>query len=271
MEDIFNKAAGAAKFIKQHVQDVGDLCIITGSGLDPVLQSFKKLYSIPFSKIPHLRDATFHKGEFMILEHNGKRICALNGRLHFYEGYSAAEVGFPVRILYCLGVKELIMTNATGGLQADYTPGQVLLVKDHINLLPDNPLRGVNDTRFGNRFPDMSNAYDKTWRKETLAIAKGEQIDLQEAVYACFQGPSLETPAEYLYLHRIGADIVGMSTVPEVITAIHCKMKVLVFSVVTNVCMPIADITPTTVESVVKVANTAIPILKKLIISSLDD
>ena len=269
MEDLFNKAAGAAKFIRQHVDDIGDLCIITGSGLNPILESFTVVQKIAFSRIPHLRDATFHKGEFMILEHKGKRYCALSGRLHYYEGYSAAEVAFPIRILFCLGIKRLILTNATGGLQERYEAGQIVLVKDHINLLPDNPLRGPNESKFGPRFPDMSNAYNKEWRIETLALAQQLGINLEEGVYACFQGPSLETPAEYLYLNRIGADLVGMSTVPEVIAANHCGMKVLVFSVVTNVCMPIEDITPTTVESVIEVANKAIPVLKELIFGSL--
>jgi len=189
--------------------------------------------------------------------------------LHYYEGYSAAEVAFPIRILFCLGVKKLILTNASGGLQPHYNAGQIILVKDHINLLPDNPLRGPNENKFGPRFPDMSDAYNKEWRNATLELAKRSNINLEEGIYACFQGPSLETPAEYLYLNKIGADLVGMSTVPEVIAANHCGMKVLVLSVVTNVCMPIEDITPTTVESVIEVANKAIPVLKKLVFGSL--
>ncbi len=269
MKDIFNKAAGAAKFIKQQIDDLGELCIITGSGLNPILESFTIIKSIAFSRIPHLRDATFHKGEFLVLEHEGKRYCALNGRLHYYEGYSAAEVAFPIRILFCLGVRKLIMTNATGGLQSHYEPGQIVMVKDHINLLPDNPLRGYNESNFGPRFPDMSDAYNKEWRQTTLELAKSQNINLEQGIYACFQGPSLETPAEYFYLNKIGADLVGMSTVPEVIAANHCGIKVLVFSVVTNVCMPIEDITPTTVESVIEVANRAIPVLKKLVFGSL--
>ncbi|MBT8232568.1 MAG: purine-nucleoside phosphorylase, partial [Saprospiraceae bacterium] len=260
-----------AKFIKQQITDLGNLCIITGSGLNPILEEFKIIKKIPFSQIPHLRDATFHKGEFLVLEYNDKRYCALSGRLHYYEGYSAAEVAFPIRILFCLGIQKLIMTNAAGGLQAHYKAGQVVLVKDHINLLPDNPLRGPNESNFGPRFPDMSDAYNKEWRKQTIQIAQKLEINLEEGVYACFQGPSLETPAEYLYLNKIGADLVGMSTVPEVIAANHCGMDVLVFSIVTNVCMPIEDITPTTVESVIEVANKSIPVLKKLVFEMLDN
>lgn len=265
MEEIFRKASGAAKHILSQASDLGDFCIITGSGLHSILDNYKVIAQIPFSQIPHLKDATFHKGEFLVLENNGKRFCALNGRLHFYEGYSTIEVTFPIRILFCLGIKRLIMTNAAGGLDPDYKAGQVVIVKDHINLLPENPLRGPNDARFGPRFPDMSDAYSKKIRDTIIAKSKLENIDLKEGIYACFQGPSLETKAEYAYLNNIGADLVGMSTVPEVIVGKHCGMEVIVFSVVTNVCMPIENIQPTTVESVIEIANKAIPTVKKLV------
>ena len=265
MEDIYAKANGAARYIKNQVQDLGKTCIITGSGLSSILEPYEVIHRIPFSKIPHLNQATFHKGEFLVLKSNDRIFCALNGRLHYYEGYSAQEVSFPIRILHLLGIKCLIMTNAAGGLNIDYTAGDVVLVKDHINLLPDNPLRGPNDSRFGIRFPDMSDAYHKELRKKVVDLCEEHSIRLREGVYACFQGPSLETPSEYKFLNIIGADLVGMSTVPEVIVAKHCNIKVIVLSVVTNECIPIEKIKPTTVESVIEVANKAVPRVKTIV------
>lgn len=265
MDEIYKKAAGAARFIRQQIDNVGTVCIVTGSGLDAILSGYKVISRIQYSRIPHLNQTTFHRGEFLVLEHEGYRFCALNGRLHYYEGYTAREVGFPIRIMKLLGVQTMIMTNAAGGLNPDFNAGQIVMVRDHINLLPDNPLRGRNDDRFGPRFPDMSNAYDKDLRTEIKSLAKEHKIELEEGVYVSFQGPSLETPAEYLFLNRMGADLVGMSTVPEVITAVHSGIKVVVLSVVTNVCIPIENIKPTTVESVIAVAQKASPILHKLI------
>ena len=270
MNDEYRRAAGAARYIKQKIENVGSLCIITGSGLDKILNDYKILERIAFSKIPHLNQATFHRGEFLVLEHEGYRFCALNGRLHFYEGYTAREVGFPIRIISLLGVKNIIMTNAAGGLNPSYEPADIVMVRDHINLLPDNPLRGENDDRFGLRFPDMSNAYDKELRKQVAQIAENESITLKEGVYACFQGPSLETPAEYNMLHILGGDAVGMSTVPEVIVANHCEMKVLVLSVITNICIPIEQITSTSVEEVIEVANQASVKIHRLINAIID-
>lgn len=265
MDDLYIRAAGAARFIRQKISDCGELCIITGSGLDLVLSDYKIIDSIQFSKIPHLREATFHRGEFLVLEKDSYRFCALNGRLHYYEGYTAREVGFPIRILHLLGIKQMIMTNAAGGLNPDFKKADIVMVRDHINLLPDNPLRGPNDEKFGIRFPDMSNAYDFALRKNITAHLQGKGIKINEGVYACFQGPSLETPAEYNFLHKLGADLVGMSTVPEVIVARHCGIRLAVFSVVTNVCIPIESIKPTTVEDVIAVAQKALPALKNLI------
>lgn len=265
MKDMYRKAVGAAKFIKQHVGDIGNLCIVTGSGLENILANYRIIDRIQYSRIPHLNETTFHRGELLILEHEGYRFCAMNGRLHYYEGYSAAEVGFPIRIMTLLGIKSMVMTNAAGGLNPAFSPADIVMVRDHINLLPDNPLRGHNDERFGPRFPDMSDAYNKAVREKVKDLAFAKSIDLTEGVYASFQGPSLETPAEYLYLNKIGADLVGMSTVPEVITAVHCSIKVLLFSVVTNQCIPIEKIKPTTVESVIAIAQKASPVLEELV------
>jgi len=266
MQEIYRKAAGAARFIRQQLGDTGTLCVITGSGLDNILDGYRIIASLPFSRIPHLNEATFHRGEFRVLESSeGFRFSALIGRLHYYEGYSAREVGFPIRILKLLGHKALVMSNAAGGLNPAYNPADIIMVRDHINLLPDNPLRGPNDERFGVRFPDMTNAYDKSVRLRVEEYAKTHGIALKQGVYVAFQGPSLETPSEYLFLNRMGGDLVGMSTVPEVITAIHCSMRVLLFSVVTNVSIPVERIKPTTVEHVIGVAHEATPKLSRLI------
>lgn len=265
MTELYSRAAGAARSIRQRFGDIGDSCIVTGSGLEGILERYTIIDSLPYSRIPHLNEATFHRGEFLVLEKDGKRLCALNGRLHYYEGYSASEVGFPVRILSLLGIRKIIMTNAAGGLNPGYEPGQIIMVRDHINLLPDNPLRGPNDPRFGPRFPDMSDVYEKAWRRQVRLLADKKGMQLEEGVYVSFQGPSLETPAEYNFLHHIGADMVGMSTVPEVIVAKHCGMKVLVFSVISNVCYPLERIKPTRVEDVIAVANKAVQPLGDLI------
>jgi len=183
---------------------------------------------LPFRSIPYLSQSTFHQGECIWAEtDNGLSIIVLNGRLHYYEGYSAQEITFPIRILKLLGIKNLIMTNASGGLNPEYKAGELVIIKDHINLMPDHPLRGYNDERFGLRFPDLSNAYNKDLRS-TISKVYSEQNKevIKEGVYVGFQGPSLETPAEYNYLHIIGGDMVGMSTVPEVIVANHCGIEI---------------------------------------------
>jgi len=261
----YRRAGGAARFIKQSIEDVGSLCIVTGSGLEAVLDNFKIVDRIAYSRIPHLKETTFHRGEFIVLEYKGKRFCALQGRLHYYEGYTSKEVAFPIRILSLLGIREIIMTNAAGGLNENYEAGDIAMVSDHINLLPDNPLRGPNDNRFGIRFPDMSEVYPLAIRTRVSELASELNIKLHHGVYVSFQGPSLETPAEYKFLHTIGADMVGMSTVPEVIVAKHCGMRIAVFSVISNVCYPPERIKPTTVDDVIATAGQAVMPLRSLI------
>ena len=175
------------------------------------------------------------------------------------------EVTFPISVLAALGIEQLILSNVSGGLQVDLYPGNLIFIKDHINLLPENPLRGVNDERLGPRFPDMLFTYNRALNKKALAICERNNIPAREGVYVALQGPNLETPAEYNYLHTIGGDVVGMSTVPEVIVARHMNMKVLAVSIISNRCFPIEEITATSVEEVVAVANKASEQLKILI------
>ena len=254
--DYYESAQKAAHYLAQQLGQQYNLAFVIGSGGESLLEDMEIQKRIPFSSVPHLIAATYLKGEWISAKVGSRSILILNGRLHYYEGHSMQEVTFPIRILKLLGIKELIMTNAAGGLNPDYKAGEVVLVKDHINLFPEHPLRGDNEERFGIRFPDMSTAYNQGMRDELQALAKSTiGHNLKEGVYVGFQGPSLETPAEYKYLNTIGGDLVGMSTVPEVIVANHCGIKTAVLSVVTNVCYPPEVVTETTLEEVIEVAD----------------
>jgi len=265
MDNIYERATEAANFLKAKFGQSARLAIIAGSGLSSLFDKYTLIDKVSFSKIPNMSPATFHKGELHLLEYEGKKFLALTGRLHYYEGYSNKEVTFPIRVLKEFGVETIIMSNASGGLNAEYNPGELVLVKDHINLLPENPLRGENDDRLGLRFPDMSDAYSKKFREFIQNKSKSVGIELKEGVYVCFQGPNLETPAEYKFLNIIGADMTGMSTVPEVIVANHAGLKVAVFSIVTNICYPPEVITETTLEEVIEMAEKAVLPLRKII------
>ncbi len=275
--DWYDKALTAANTIKKEFEKTGynsaDKSIIIGSGASKILDHCQVKARLPFRVIPHMPNATFHQGEFIWAQTDrGTDLIILNGRLHFYEGYSAQEITFPTRILALLGIKQVIMTNASGGLNPSYQAGELVLVRDHINLMPEHPLRGPNDERFGLRFPDMSDAYDSELRHQIRsAFMELNNEQLNEGVYVGFQGPSLETPAEYKYLHIIGGDMVGMSTVPEVIVANHSGIKTAVISIVTNICYPPEAITETTLEEVITIAETAAHGLAAVILKTLDN
>lgn len=259
---MYKQAQEAADYINEIFSTTSDMALVTGSGLDGITSHYNIIGSISFTDIPHLNAPTFHKGELLLAQKEDKYFYIVKGRLHYYEGFTLKEVTFPIRILHLLGVLQVIMTNASGGLNPDFKAGEIMLVRDHINLFPDNPLRGTNDERFGMRFPDMSDAYSSRLRDKIKSIP---DLQLNEGVYVGFPGPSLETPAEYRYLNIIGGDAVGMSTVPEVIVANHCGMEVAVLSVTTNICYPPEEITPTTLEEVIDMANKAVPQLKVVV------
>lgn len=267
MEDILNKLKETKEYIQLINVCKPDLGIVFGSGLssDELLDRVDA--KIEYKNIPNFPISTVenHKGELIIGQKNGKCIFIFSGRFHFYEGYSGEEITYPVRLLQYYGTKNLILTNAAGGINPDFNAGDIILLKDHINMIPGHPLRGKNLDFFGTRFPDMSNAYDKEIRKQFLNIATQNQIPLQEGVYLALQGPSLETPAEYTMIYRLGADLIGMSTVFETIVAVHGSMKVAGFSVVSNECYPPERISETTHQEVVKVVNSSEPNLMKLI------
>ncbi|CAA7602089.1 purine-nucleoside phosphorylase [Acididesulfobacillus acetoxydans] len=226
----------AKEFVRRKISQVPELGIILGSGLGPLAEVVENRTEIPYREIPNFPVSTVegHAGQAVFGRLQGKEVVVMQGRFHYYEGYSMREVTLPVRVMQVLGVKGLIVTNAAGGINAAYKPGDLVLIKDHINLLGDNPLRGANLDDLGLRFPDLSEGYDREWRKKALQVAGETGVRLEEGVYAAMLGPSYETPAEIRFLRTIGADLVGMSTVPEVIAANHGGMRVLGISCVTN-------------------------------------
>lgn len=255
MKNIFAKAKAAAEFIQSKIERIPEIGLSLGTGSSLMIESFEVVHRIPYSEIPHFPSSSVesHLNELIFAKAKGKDALILGGRMHYYEGWSMKELTFPIRVFQLLGIKKLICSNASGSLNADYEAGEIVMVRDHINLMPGNPLRGENEDALGLRFPDMSDAYSKRIR----SIVIDKYPELKQGVYVGFQGPSLETPAEYAMLHRMGADLVGMSTVPEVIVANHAGMEVLVFSIATNVCYPPEKITPTTLEEVIGVAQNS--------------
>jgi purine-nucleoside phosphorylase len=216
---------------------------VLGSGLGAFADEFSNAIRIPYAKIPHFPRSTAigHAGQLVIGEVEGVIVAGMQGRVHLYEGYSVKDVAFPIRVFARMGVRAVILTNAAGGIQRELTQGQLVVITDHINLQGVNPLSGANDENFGGRFPDMSVPYDNKFREMALAQGRKLGTKLGEGVYAALAGPSYETPAEIRYLRAIGADLVGMSTVPEVIAARHNGLRVLGISCVTNAAAGVLD------------------------------
>ena len=239
----FVRAEAAAKFIKKKTKLSPKIALVLGSGLGGFADEFANATRIPYSKIPHFPRSTAigHVGQLVVGTVEGVDVAGMQGRVHLYEGYSAKDVAFPVRVFARMGVKAVILTNAAGGIKKDFTQGRLVVISDHINLQGANPLLGSNDDSLGPRFPDMSHAYDKKFRELALAEGRRLGINLGEGVYAGLAGPSYETPAEIRYLRAIGADLVGMSTVPEVIAARHSGIRILGISCVTNAAAGILD------------------------------
>lgn len=239
----FSRAKRAAKFVLSKTKLRPKIALVLGSGLGAFADELSDAARSPYGKIPGFPRSTAvgHAGQLVVGKTGGIAVAAMQGRVHFYEGYSAREVVFPMRVLGRMGIRTAILTNAAGGISLDYNQGALVVISDHINLQGTNPLIGPNDERFGARFPDMTEAYSKSYREIALAEAKRLGIDVHEGVYAALSGPSYETPAEIRYLRTIGADLVGMSTVPEVIVARHMGIRVLGISCVTNMAAGILD------------------------------
>jgi purine-nucleoside phosphorylase len=239
----FGRAERAAKSILAKTKLRPKIAVVLGSGLGAFADEFSDATRIPYHKIPHFPRSTAvgHAGRLVIGKSAGVPVAAMQGRVHFYEGYSLTDVVFPMRALARMGIRAAILTNAAGGINTDFNQGALVIIRDHINLQGSNPLIGANDERFGPRFPDMTQAYWKSYRQIALEQARHLKIDVFEGVYAALSGPSYETPAEIRYLRGIGADLVGMSTAPEVIAARHMGLRVLGISCVTNMAAGILD------------------------------
>ena len=260
------KAQQAIKYIKEQSKTKPRIGIILGTGLGRLTKSILVEKAIHYDHIPHFPAATveFHKGRLILGRLRRKPIIAMQGRFHFYEGYSAKEIVLPVLVMKMLGVKTLIVSNACGGLNPDFSAGELMLIKDHINLIPDNPLRGPNDPKLGPRFPDLYDCYNSKLICLAEQVARAQKIKIHKGVYAAVPGPNLETNAEYRYLRIIGADAVGMSTVPEVLMARYLRLKVLGISVITD--MGIADsVKPVRLTKIFKAAAQAEPTLTRLV------
>jgi purine-nucleoside phosphorylase len=266
----YRKTNEAAQYLQTNL--LGPLkpkvAILTGTGMVGMSNIIANAKKMPYTEIPYFPESTVksHQGECLVGKYKDTDLIIFSGRFHYYEGYNMEQIVFPIRVMKLLGIEYLIMTNASGGLNEGYNEGDIVMIKDHINLMPRNPLRGKNDDRFGIRFPDMMNAYDKDLRTRISQIMGSSY---KEGVYAAMQGPSLETPAEYKMLHTLGADLVGMSTVPEAIAAVHCGLKQAVFSIVSNMCYPPEKLSETNIEDVISTVQKSsadlVEIIKDLI------
>lgn len=234
--------------------------IILGTGLGQLIDNIQIELEIPYEEIPFFPVSTVesHKGKLIFGKLSGKSVVAMQGRFHYYEGYSMKEVTFPVRVMKLLGIQHLFVSNAAGGLNPDFGIGELMIINDHIDLFPENPLRGKNLDQFGVRFPDMSEPYDLRLIEKALQIGKRNNVKLHQGVYAAVQGPNLETKAEYKYLRTIGGDAIGMSTIPEVIVARHMELPVFAISAITDLCSP-GNIKKVRIEEVLAAAAKAEP------------
>jgi purine-nucleoside phosphorylase len=239
----FERADSASNFIFSKTDLRPKIALVLGSGLGAFADEFETPTTIPYHEIPHFPRSTAigHAGQLVVGKVGDIPVAGMQGRVHLYEGYSAKDVAFPIRVFARMGIKAVILTNAAGGIKREFVQGQLVVIRDHINLQGANPLTGPNDERFGPRFPDMTVAYDRRFREMTVGEGNRNRIGLYEGVYAALPGPSYETPAEIRYLRTIGADLVGMSTVPEVIAARHSGIRVLGISCVTNAAAGILD------------------------------
>lgn len=256
----------AVAFIRSEVDVAPGTGLILGTGLGQLAAAIDVAAELPFERIPHMPPSSVpsHAGRLLFGRLAGRSVVAMQGRYHGYEGHSLQQVTLPVRLLRALGAEALVLSGAVGGLHPLWGAGDLVLLSDHINLMGDNPLVGPNVDAWGPRFPDMSEPYDVALQELALATALEQRVPLRRGVYAAVPGPNLETRAEYRMLRAMGADVVGMSTVPEVIVARHMGMRVLAISIVTDVCLPDA-LEPTDIATIIRVAEAAEPVLARLL------
>lgn len=270
MLDLYDKIQEAVGAVRKQWQGTPHAGIVLGTGLGSLVEKMDVEAAIDYEDIPHFAKSTAlsHKGRLVCGKLNGLPVVAMEGRLHMYEGYPLKMITLPVRVMRALGADLLVVSNACGGLNPNFKTGDIMLIEDQINLMGDNPLIGINDDRLGPRFPDMSEPYEKKLIERALRIARKNDIVAHQGVFVAVAGPNLETRAEYRFLRLIGADVVGMSTVPEVIVAIHSGMRVVGFSVITDMCLPDA-LLPADPNEIVRVAGEAEPRLTQLVMGVL--
>lgn len=270
MHGLYEKIQAAADKIRSVWKRAPHAGIILGTGLGNLVQQIQVEASLDYEEIPNfLRStATSHRGRLVCGTLGGLPVMAMEGRFHMYEGYPLDQITLPVRVMRELGANLLVVSNACGGMNPYFRGGDIMLIEDHINLMGANPLIGINDDRLGPRFPDMCEPYCHQLIERALEVARRENIIAHQGVFVAVAGPNLETRAEYRFLRQIGADVVGMSTVPEVIVAVHCGLKVIGFSIVTDMCLPDA-LEPADVPKIIATANAAEPKLTKLVLGVL--
>jgi purine-nucleoside phosphorylase len=266
MQDMYQKIKESAAFIAEKIEVKPEIGLILGSGLGELADEVQNAVKIPYGDIPHFPVSTVvgHAGQLVIGDLDGKLVVAMQGRFHYYEGYSMQEVTFPVRVMKELGVDLMVVTNACGGMNKSFQPGDLMIITDHLNMTGDNPLIGPNFESFGPRFPDMSHAYTPELVTYVEQIGSKLELNLQKGVYAGVTGPTYMSGAELIMLRKLGGDVVGMSTVPEVIVARHADMKVIGISCITDMAIG-EEIEGITHEQVVEVANRAKPKFIKLV------
>jgi purine-nucleoside phosphorylase len=266
MIGLYDKTQDACAAIQKKWAKRPHAGIILGTGLGSLVNKIHVQAEFDYSEIPHFlkSTATSHRGRLLCGELSGVPVVAMEGRFHMYEGYPLDLITLPVRVMKFLGAQLLMVSNACGGMNPNYQAGDIMLIDDHINLMGGNPLIGINDDRLGPRFPDMSQPYDRRLIREALRIARKSDIVAHQGVFVAVAGPNLETRAEYRFLRQIGADVVGMSTVPEVIVAVHSSMRTVGFSVITDMCLPDA-LEAADVSKIIAIANEAEPRLTSLL------
>ncbi len=266
MADLHTEIAAAASAIRSRWPKRPRVGIVLGTGLGGFATEITVEKVIPYGEIPHFPESTVetHAGKLVCGILNGKSVVAMEGRFHYYEGYSMQQITFPVRVIRKLGADVLILSNACGGMNPQHKKGDILIIDDHINLMGDNPLRGANDDQLGPRFPDMCRPYDRELIESADRGALEEKIRVHRGVYVAVTGPNLETRAEYRFLRAIGADVVGMSTVPEVLVGVHAGMRILGLSVITDLCLPDA-LKPADIADIIRTANETEPKLRTIV------
>ncbi len=266
MVELYDQIQDACRSIQQRWRGQPTVGIILGTGLGGLAEEVAAEARLDYDSIPYFPTSTVesHAGRLVCGKLAGKTVVAMEGRFHFYEGYSLKQITLPVRVMRALGCEVLIVSNACGCMNPQFQKGEIMLIEDHVNLLGDNPLIGKNDDRLGPRFPDMCWPYDRQLIELAHKVALEEKIKLHQGVFVAVPGPNLETRAEYRFLRAAGADVVGMSTVPEIIVAVHCGLRSVGFSVITDICLPDA-LEPTSVEEIIATANVAEKKLRVLV------